>query len=99
MRARIALLMLFIAGTAQAGLDVAPNANTNTVGNVLGTAAPFGEGVPNEFQWQLSGSQLTAMLASNITAIGFRLCNYCPSIAAGASFGTWDLQLSSAANA
>jgi hypothetical protein len=93
------LILIASAGVAQADLIVAPSANTSANGNA-DTIVPLGEQDDTwTFQWQLAGSQLSAMVGDTVTGIGFRLATGESSVPAGTSIGSWNLELSSAANA
>jgi hypothetical protein len=100
MRTRLSLLTLVLSvGAAYGSVVVAPNANAAANGNA-DTFIVFSEGTQAwTFQWQLAASQLTAMVGDTISAIGFRLDAGSSSFAAGTSIGSWDLELSGAANA
>jgi hypothetical protein len=100
MRTRISFLTLVLSvGAAYGSVVVAPNANAAANGN-SDTLIVFSEGTQAwNFQWQLAASQLTAMVGDTISAIGFRLDAGSASFAAGTSIGSWDLELSGAANA
>jgi hypothetical protein len=89
--------VVFAGSIAQAGLLVAPNANTSTKGNAAQLIL-FGEsGNESTFQWDLRGSQLTAMVGDTITALGFRL-NAGSSSFGPSTISTFDLELSSSNN-
>jgi hypothetical protein len=91
------IAVLMIGDSAQAGIIVAPNANTSVDGNSV-QLDPFGElGNPQEFQWVLNGSQLTGIVGDNITAIGFRLASG-QSGQAPSTINSFDLELSSSNN-
>ncbi len=95
----LTVFLIAVAGTIDASTIVAPNGNAAANGNGS-SVVPFSDGTNLfEFQWQIAASQLTSMVGQDITAIGFRLQGGASSVASGTTIGTWDLELSGAANA
>ena len=78
---------------------VAPNAAATTNGNqvqylVLGN----GSGSPLTYQWDLAASQLTSMVGSTVTGMGFRLPSGASTDLSATTISSFDLELSSSAN-
>lgn len=94
-----AVLLLGLSSTARATLLVAPGTNAAVEGGVnQRLVIGNGTGTTMTFQWDIPAAQLTAMVGSSISAIGFRLDSGAPSFAAGFTITQWDLTLSGSVN-
>lgn len=97
-RLGVVIVLLAFAGGAEADLYVvAPNANTSVSGD-LNQNVIFGSPGPVTFQWDVAASQLTSLVGTTITGIGFRLPANAPTWSADSYLQEFDLELSGSAN-
>jgi|ERR1035438_8162846 hypothetical protein len=93
-------LLLILGLSAQATVLVAPNANAGTNGNAVQYGI-FGNGTIGEnvtFQFDMAASQLTPMVGSEITAVGFRLPGGASTIPSATTIGPYSITLSGSLN-
>lgn len=84
---------------AKANVYVAPPADASQNGDfeqylIFGSTSP----TPVTFQWDLAASQLTPLVGTTLSGIGFRLPASAPTWSTDSYFPTFDLELSGSAN-
>lgn len=99
-RNRLGTALLFITCAVGAKADlyvVAPNANTSVSGDIFQKSI-FDSPGPVTFQWDVAASQLTSLVGTTITGIGFRLQGGAPTWPTDSLSPSFDLELSGSAN-
>ncbi len=99
-RFSLLMLLLILGVSAHAGVLVAPNANAGTNGNTAQYGI-FGNGYTGDniiFQFDMAASQLTPMVGTAVTGIGFRLPGGASTITSATTVGPYSITMSGSLN-